>query len=103
MRSPCMVALLVMGLIGLVSAVFFGMGLFCAVGFLFFHTAHNLLTTVMYFGYSAGAFAVLVVLHYIPMRARDIIEARSKRRSLDRIGGLWIAADAPFHDDRRRV
>ncbi len=98
-----MVAWLVMGVIGLASAVFFGMGLFCAVGFLFFHTAHNLLTTAVYFGYSAIAFAVLVVLHYIPGRARDIIGARAERRSLDRIGGLQIAADAPFHVGRRRV
>ena len=47
--------------------------------------------------------AVLVVLHYIPGRARDVIAARSERRSLDRIGGLRIAADASFHDGRRRV
>jgi len=58
---------------------------------------------VAYFGYSAIAFAVLVVLHYIPGRARDIIGARAECRSLDRIGGLQIAADAPFHVGRRRV
>ncbi len=98
-----MVAWLVMGVIGLASAVFFGMGLFCAVGFLFLHTAHNLLTTVAYFGYSAIAFAVLVALHYIPMRARDIIAAQAECRSLEQIGRLRIAADAPFHDGRRRV
>lgn len=98
-----MVAWLVMGVIGLASALFFGMGLFCAVGFLFFHTAHNLLTTAVYFGYSAVTFAVLMVLHYIPGRARDIVAARSERRSLNRIGGLRIAVDASFHDGRRRV
>ncbi len=98
-----MVAWLVMGLIGLASAVFFGMGLFCAIGFLFFHTAHNLLTTVVYLGYSAVAFAVLVVLHYIPGRMRDVVAARAERRSLDRIGGLRITVDAAFYDGGRQV
>jgi len=99
-----MVAWLVMGVISLASAVFFGMGLFCAIGFLFFHTAHNLLTTVVvYFGYAAVAFAVLVVLHYIPGRVRGRVTAQAERLSLDRIGGLWIAADASFHEVRRQV
>lgn len=70
--------------------------------YLFDHKPHMLTMAVVYFGYSAVAFAVPKVLariaHLIGASAE---QRRQERMSLERIGALRIASDASFHDSGR--
>ena len=84
----------------LISGLMLLVSLFSGVGFLVTHSRHTLLNALVYFGYAAVAFAIPMVLAHIPYLVGDTFKQRRKEKlSLERIGALRIASDAPFHDN----
>jgi len=86
----------------LASALMLLVSLFSGVGFLVTHSRHTLLNTLVYFGYSAVAFAIPMVLARVPYLIGAAAERRHQEKlSLERIAALRIASDASFHDSGR--
>ena len=86
----------------LISGLMLLVSLFSGVGFLVTHSRHTLLNALVYFGYAAVAFAIPMVLAHIPYLVGDTFKRRRKEKlSLERIGALRIASDAPFHGNGR--
>lgn len=84
----------------LISGLMLLVSMFSGVGFLVTHSRHTLLNALVYFGYAAVAFAIPMVLAHIPYLVGDTFKRRRKEKlSLERIGALRIAPDAPFHDN----
>jgi len=89
----------VLFLIYLASGLLFFVSLASGIIFWFTHSPHMLTLAVVYFGYSAVAFAIPMVLVHIPQTISKAVERRRQEKlSLDRIGGLRVASDASFHD-----
>lgn len=59
------------------------------------HSAHMLTLAVVYFGYSAVAFTIPMVVARVPQLVDEALKRRRQEKlSLERIGGLRIASDA---------
>ena len=87
--------------LGLVSSMSLMIALFCGVGYLFQPTTHNLVNALGFLGYSAAAFLVAFAIHYIPARIKDKNAIRRQQnQALNRIGGLRLASDVSFNEDR---
>lgn len=88
----------------LAFAACFAMGLICAVGYVFQPNPHNLANALGFLGYAAVMFAGGCTLYSLPgVLSRTLARRRLKaeRKALARMGGLRLAADAPFIEARR--
>ncbi len=86
----------------LASGLLFFVSFSSGIIFLFNRSPHMLTMAVVYFGYSAVAFAIPMVLARIP----HLIGAGAERRRqeklvLERIAALRIVSDASFHESGR--
>jgi len=66
------------------------------------HSAHMLTLSIVYFGYSAVAFTIPMVVARVPQIIDEALKRRRQERlSMERIGGLRIASDVSFHNGAR--
>lgn len=75
-------------------------GLFCAVGYLFQPTPHNLANALGFLGYAAAIFGVVSVIYGLPAmvkRRKALRQQHEVRQALGRIGGLRLTSDANFN------
>ncbi|MGI4946538.1 MAG: hypothetical protein ACRYHQ_39270 [Janthinobacterium lividum] len=88
-----LIALLVLWLCGLVSALMLIVAAGCGLGFVLTGNHHYGLTALGFLIYAAVPSAVVGVLTYYSGKFTD---AQESRRSLRRVGGVRLAQDEPF-------
>lgn len=95
-----LVLLVAMIPVALAFAFFLFAGLFCAVGYLFQPTPHNLANALGFLGYAAAIFGVVSVIYGLPgavRRRKAVQQQREAQQALGRIGGLRLTSDASFN------
>jgi hypothetical protein len=88
-------------LVGCVSGLFLLIAVAESGWWLHTHSHHSAVTALGYYGYAAGAFAMIPVLLFLKEKLIGWPERRRQQIAMRRVGMLRLAHDAPFEPSQK--